>query len=181
MGPDFIFLGYASPRQINYMAKMEIFRMHPLLTKLFTSAGVFPIRRGQQDMLAIETAIRVVRDGKVLGMFPEGTRSRNGALIRGKSGVARIAREASVPVVPTVVINAPDVLPNLFRFVRRPLVTVRFGEPILWDGNGDEAEALRQFTRRIMLEMAALLPENLRGEYAIDASSDTIPQDVSAA
>ena len=66
-GPDYILLGYASTRQLHYMAKAEIFNWHPLITRLTYAAGAFPIRRGQGDADAFRTAIEVVASGKVLG------------------------------------------------------------------------------------------------------------------
>ncbi len=164
-GPDFVLLAYASPRQIYYMAKTEIFAWHPLLTKLLKSVGTFPVERGKADATAIQTALDITRGGHVLGMFPEGTRSKTGQLSRGKSGVARIAMTAEVPVVPAVVINAPAVLPGLFKFRRRPLVTVRFGEPIKMDGNAEDPADIRANTDRLMYAMANLLPPDLQGFY----------------
>lgn len=165
LGPDYVVLGYASPRQVYYMAKIEIFAWHPLLTKLFEAAGTFPVHRGKGDVAAIETAVKVLRAGHVLGMFPEGTRSRTGQLNRGKSGAARIAMMAQAPVVPAVVINSDQILPNLFKLRRRPEVIVRFGPPITLAGDPDDPSDARQNTERIMLAMAALLPPELRGVY----------------
>jgi 1-acyl-sn-glycerol-3-phosphate acyltransferase len=76
MGPDFLFVGYASRRQVYFMAKQELFEIYPALTWLFNTAGAFPIRRGEADLVAVGHAIDLVKSGHVLGMFPEGTRSR---------------------------------------------------------------------------------------------------------
>lgn len=165
-GPDFIVLGYASPRQVYYMAKMEIFGWHPLLTKLLVTAGVFPVRRGQSDKGAITAAVNLVRTGKVVGMFPEGTRSRNGALQRGRSGAARIAMEAQVPVVPVVVLNSPAILHKLGRRLRAPEVVIRFGQPIYLAGDPNDSQAAHDNTTQIMRALAVLLPPELRGVYA---------------
>ncbi len=164
-GPDFVILAYASPRQIYYMAKTEIFSWHPLLARFVRSVGTFPVERGKADATAIQTALDITRGGHVLGMFPEGTRSKTGQLTRGKSGVARIAMMAEVPVVPAVVINASAVLPGLFKFRRRPLVTVRFGAPIKMDGNAEEPADIRANTDQMMHSMARLLPPELQGFY----------------
>jgi 1-acyl-sn-glycerol-3-phosphate acyltransferase len=165
LGPDYVVLGYAVPRQVYYMAKIEIFAWHPLLTKLFNAVGTFPVHRGKGDVTAIETAVEVVRSGHVLGMFPEGTRSRTGQLQRGKSGVARIAMMAEAPVVPAVIINSAQMLPNFFKLSRRPEVIARFGPPLTLTGNPDDQAEARQNTERIMYAMAALLPPELRGVY----------------
>ncbi|RIK44094.1 MAG: 1-acyl-sn-glycerol-3-phosphate acyltransferase [Chloroflexi bacterium] len=165
LGPDYVVLGYATPRQVYYMAKIEIFAWHPLLTKLFEAVGTFPVHRGKGDVTAIQSAVDVVRAGHVLGMFPEGTRSRTGKLNRGKSGVARIAMMAQAPVVPAVVINSAQILPSLFKLRRRPEVIVRFGPPITVTGNPDDPNEARCNTDCIMFALAALLPPDLRGVY----------------
>jgi 1-acyl-sn-glycerol-3-phosphate acyltransferase len=175
MGPDYALLGYASPRQIHYMAKSEVFEANPLMSLVLRAAGVFPVRRGQQDAEAIDQAVRLVQSGYVLGMFPEGTRSRTGKLMRGKSGVARIALLGGAPVVPAVVINAPAVLPNLLSLKRRPEVTVRFGKPICRQSGSDLVLDSRQFTQEIMAAMAALLPEELRGDQ-LDGKVAPVPK-----
>ncbi|MCX6049816.1 MAG: lysophospholipid acyltransferase family protein [Chloroflexi bacterium] len=165
-GPDYIVLGMISPRQVHFMAKMEIFGWHPLLTKLFNAAGVFPVRRGQSDTGAIGAAVDRVREGRVVAMFPEGTRSRTGMLQRGKTGAARIAMQAAAPVVPMVVINSDKILRGLGRRLRRPEVIVRFGPPLTVTGDTNDASVVREHTGTIMQAMAALLPVELRGEYA---------------
>ncbi len=165
LGPDFIMLGYAMPRQIYFMAKMEIFAWNPLLTTILNAAGTFPVNRGKGDVTAIQTAVEIVQTGRILGMFPEGTRSRTGQLMRGKTGVARIAMTAQSAVVPAVVINAQRVLKDLLRPQQRPEVTVRFGPPEQIQGNADDPVEIRHNTDQIMRSMAALLPSGLRGEY----------------
>lgn len=164
-GPDYVFLGYSCPRQIFYMAKAEIFRIHPWIARFFLTFGVFPIQRGQGDLGAIEHAVQLVKSGRVLGMFPEGTRSRTGALRQGKTGVVRIAMTADVPIVPAVVINSLAAQRRLGQFWRRPQVTVRFGEPLWFQGNPADREHSQQAINKVMLGMAALLPEEMRGEW----------------
>jgi 1-acyl-sn-glycerol-3-phosphate acyltransferase len=172
LGPDFMMLGYAMPRQIYFMAKTEIFAWNPLLTKILNAAGTFPVNRGKGDVAAIHTAVEIVQTGHILGMFPEGTRSRTGQLMRGKTGVARIAMTAQSPVVPAVVINAQRVLKDLLRPQRRPEVIVRFGPPQQLHGNADDPVEIRHNTDQIMRSMAALLPTALRGEYgAVESKS----------
>jgi 1-acyl-sn-glycerol-3-phosphate acyltransferase len=174
-GPDFIALGFAMPRQIYYMAKMEIFAWNPLLAKFFANAGVFPVKRGQGDLSAFHTAVGITQGGKVLGMFPEGTRSRTGQLMRGKTGAARIAMSAQRPVVPVVVINAPQVFKRCWRPGPRAEVTVRFGPPIQPQGSPDDPVAVRECTDQIMRGMAALLPVELQGDYGKVTESRTPP------
>ena len=106
MGPDFLVIGYTAPHQLYFMAKQELFEVNPLLTWLLHQCGVFPIRRGETDLTAVNHAIDLVRSGHALAMFPEGTRSRTGKLQRGRSGAAHIAIQANVPVVPAHVLDA---------------------------------------------------------------------------
>lgn len=167
LGPDYVIMGYASPRQIYYMAKAEIFNFHPWLAALVRGAGAFPVRRGERDSDAIEQAVKMIQAGYVVGMFPEGTRSRTGALQRGRTGVARIALQANALVVPVVVINTEPVLRDVFKLRRRPLVTVRFGKPIQAAHSGEEvtAAAAQRLTTQIMLAMTELLPPERHGYY----------------
>lgn len=174
-GPDYVILGYVSPRQIFYMAKAEIFYFSPLLTWLVAGLGTFPVRRGLGDSDAIEQAVRVVKRGKVLGMFPEGTRSRDGKLQRGKTGAARIALAAQAPVLPVVVIDSEPVLPEFFRLKRRPLVTVRFGAPFTMQGDPAKGEDVQAATNQIMLALADLLPPHRQGYYA--AQEQVLPEE----
>ncbi|HQY93289.1 lysophospholipid acyltransferase family protein [Caldilinea sp.] len=170
IGPDYVIVGYVSPRQVFYMAKSEIFDFHPWLAALVAGAGAFPVQRGKGDRHAIEQAANVVRGGKIVGMFPEGTRSRNGQLQRGKTGMARIAMLAQAPIVPVVVINAEPVLRDVLKFKRRPLVTVRFGAPVPATGNVENSEEVRRLTTTVMLALAALLPPERHGYY-VDAAA----------
>lgn len=164
MGPDFLVVGYATPHQVYFMAKQELFEVHPLLTWLFRRTGVFPIRRGETDLTAVSHAIEVVKSGRVLGMFPEGTRSRTGQLQRGRSGAAHIAIQAQAPVVPAYVRNAEPIFQrrNWLSFKPRALVTVRFGAPLPPPNLGD-ARGLRQYTRQIMQAISDLAGELTQG------------------
>jgi 1-acyl-sn-glycerol-3-phosphate acyltransferase len=158
MGPDFLVVGYASRRQVYFMAKQELFEIHPALTWLFNTAGAFSIRRGETDLVAVGHAIELVKSGHVLGMFPEGTRSRSGKLQRGRSGAARIAIQAQAPVVPAYVANAGPIFlrSNYWSTKPRAAVTVRFGPPLPPPANANDSRALRTFTREIMQAIGEL-------------------------
>jgi 1-acyl-sn-glycerol-3-phosphate acyltransferase len=163
VGADFAFLAYCSPRELKYMTKAEAFTWNPLLSWLLRSGGAFPVRRGQSDQAAIDTAVDLARAGSLIAMFPEGTRSRSQTLMRARSGAARIALAAGVPIVPTVVIGAPAVMKR--RTWRRPEVTVRFGLPVVWS-NGDDMDAARVYIDTVMVAIAEMLPPEQRGVYA---------------
>lgn len=162
MGPDYFLLGYASPRQIFFMAKIELFRIHPWFSHFIEAAGAFPVDRGRSDTNAITAAETLLRRGKALGMFPEGTRSHTGVLGRGKSGVVRIALAAQAPIVPAVVINSGAVFKQLGR---RPEVIVRFGPPLFFHGDDQQKITIQAQTDAVMRAMAQLLPAEQQGVY----------------
>src|SRR5437660_1052569 len=104
------------PRQLYFMGKAELF--NPILGPILRASGAFPVRRGEQDLAAIEAAVRLCREGKVVGMFPEGTRRTKGLRKkfehRPRTGSARIALAAGVPLVPAA-IKGTDRLARLGR------------------------------------------------------------------
>jgi 1-acyl-sn-glycerol-3-phosphate acyltransferase len=178
LGPDFLAVGYAARRKVYFMAKQELFEVNGALTWLLSTNGVFPIRRGELDLHAIEHALDLVKQGHVLGMFPEGTRSRTGKLQRGRSGAARIAIQAQAPVVPAYVAGAGPIFArrNYLSLKPRTAVTVRFGAPLFPPPDPNDSRALRNYTRQIMAaigELAAgLAPE---ADGAMDTGTE--PQD----
>jgi 1-acyl-sn-glycerol-3-phosphate acyltransferase len=164
-GIDFVLLAATARRQVYFMAKAEAFRMNPLLSRFLLAMGAFPVERSRQDFGAIRQAVEIVRGGNILGMFPEGTRSRDGKLQRGKSGTARIAMAADAPVVPAVVLGSSQIFSAYWKPVRRPEVVVRYGEPLYWHGSDRDESASKEYTDQIMLSIARLLPQELRGMY----------------
>jgi 1-acyl-sn-glycerol-3-phosphate acyltransferase len=164
-GIDFILLGGTARRQVYFMAKAESFRINPLLSWFLRNTGVFPVERNKQDIGAIRTAVRIVKDGKILGMFPEGTRSKDGMLQRGKTGTARIALTAGAMVVPAVVIGSPAVFDGWWKLKPRPEVIVRYGPPLRWEGSERGEKAAQIFTEQIMAAIASMLPFEMRGFY----------------
>ena len=164
-GVDVVALGYASPRQIFYMAKQELFEFHPWFSALISSVGAFPIRRGEYDTAAIGHSLQLVRDGNVLGMFPEGTRNKGGPLGRAKSGAVRIAALTGTPLVPSAVIGIPALHKEWKNPLRRTPVAVRFGEPIHFTGDPDDAAAIQRQSLELKYAIARLLPPELRGRY----------------
>lgn len=102
VGFDPVFIAMASDRNYHYIAKYEIFQ-NPVVNKFATHFNAFPIVRGRGDMTAINYAIELIRRGEVLCIFPEGTRSPDGAPKRAKSGVGLMARVTGADVVPTAI------------------------------------------------------------------------------
>jgi 1-acyl-sn-glycerol-3-phosphate acyltransferase len=140
-------------RFLRFMAKSELY-WWPLKVVL-DNAGAFPVRRGQADTAAIENAVRLAREGNVVAMFPEGTRRKKGLVKRfqprPRSGAARIALEAGVPLVP-VAVKGTDKLTRLGK------LSVAYGEPVeLDDLRGREiADAAREATDRLMARIEEL-------------------------
>lgn len=97
------------PRQVSFMAKEELFSM-PLLGTLFHSLGAFPVKRGQGDMSAIRQSLKVLKDQKVLGLFPEGTRSKTGELQKGLPGIALLMEKGKATVVPIKISGTQNLL-----------------------------------------------------------------------
>jgi len=145
----------------------EKWRTNPLLWPILRMArGIF-IRRGEVDRGALEAAASWLRDGKIFALAPEGTRSRDGRLQRGKTGAAYLAQQADVPLVPVAVIGTERAFHSLFR-LRRPELTLRVGKPFRLPppAPAERNSELRRHTDEIMCRIAALLPPQYRGEYS---------------
>lgn len=115
-------------RQLHFMAKVELF--NPILGPLLRTGGAFPVRRGEQDIQAVETAVRLCQEGHIVAMFPEGTRRAKGLRkkfeARPRTGSARIALAAGVPLVPSA-IKGTDRLARLSR------LRIAYGSPVAVD------------------------------------------------
>jgi 1-acyl-sn-glycerol-3-phosphate acyltransferase len=140
-------------RYLRFMAKSELYWFP--LTPVLNGAGAFPVRRGQADAEAIDTAVRLAREGHVIAMFPEGTRRRKGLVkrfeARPRTGAARIALESGVPLVPAAVCGTD-------RLLRLGPLRVVYGAPVEIDDlrGGDVREAAQDATGRLMARIAEL-------------------------
>ena len=140
-------------RFLRFMAKSELYWFP--LTLILNGAGAFPVRRGQADAEAIETAVRLAREGSVVTMFPEGTRRQKGLVkkfeARPRSGAARIALEAGVPLVPAAVAGTDNL-------IRLGPLRVAYGAPIELDDlrDMDVREAALVATDRLIARIAEL-------------------------
>ena len=146
------------PRPIFYMGKAELFK-NPVSDFFFRSLGAFPVTRDKKDPWAYNHALKVLARGQVLGMFPEGTRSRGRGLGVARTGAARMAIETNAPIIPMAIIGSDTFFR---RFPRRTRVSVRLLSPIL-PLPGETALAL---TDRLMFALADALPAEMRGVYA---------------
>lgn len=150
-------------RRIRYMAKAEIFR--PPWGWIPASYGAFGVRRFEGDLTAMLNAERVLRRGEVLGMFPEGTRSRSGVFQRPHAGTALIALRAGAPVLPCAIFGT-DELHGPLSVLKRPAISVAIGEPIAVEAVKRPTEAqVSELTNRIYEEIKALLPAKYHAAY----------------
>lgn len=163
---DIPLVSYKVPRITHYMAKVELFAM-PFIGTVVRLLGAFPVRRGEGDRESLRTAVRLLKEGQIVNIFPEGHRS-HGQLIRGLPGVALIALMADAPVVPVAVINSRAVF-HAFH----PTVTIRYGEPFTVAKSGAKytKDDVARGGEEIMLRIAALLPPEYRGVYAEAAAA----------
>jgi 1-acyl-sn-glycerol-3-phosphate acyltransferase len=167
---DSVFLALTSPRPIAFVAKAEYFD-HPLTRWLFRGTGQIPLRRGTASGArhALAAAADVLAHGGILGIYPEGTRSRDGKLHRGNPGPARLALKSGAPIVPVGLVGTEAVqgpgerLPHPFR-----TVTVRFGQArrVASDGSGAGKAWLRGATDQVMQDIAALCGQQYVDQYA---------------
>jgi len=145
----------------------EKYYKHILLGPMLKIGGGVFIRRGQVDRTAIADAVAWLNEGNVFGVAPEGTRSDTHALIRGKTGLAFLADEASVPVIPVAVSGTEMVFQHWLR-LRRPVLSLCIGKPFHLPplGRDNRSSSLRHNTDEIMCQIAAMLPPEYWGVYA---------------
>jgi len=142
------------PRHVYFMAKEELFQV-PVFGFVIRALHAFPVRRGASDRAAIRTALEILKSGHCLGLFPEGTRSKDGRLQKPEPGFALIAAKAGVPVVPTAVAGTGDIFAN-GHFL--PRLTVRYGKPIYFGAETKDKAALHAFAAKTMAEIQKMLP-----------------------
>ena len=173
---DHFFAPLPLPRKVVFLAKSEYFTgrgLKGLISKAFFSGmGQIPVDRsgGQASERALHTGLRVLAHGELLGIYPEGTRTPDGRLYRGKTGVARLALEARVPVIPTAMVGGFEFQPPgkiAPRLWVRP--GVRFGKPLDFSryyGLQRDRIVLRAVTDEIMYELMKLSGQEYVDEYA---------------
>lgn len=155
----------AIPRVTHYMAKIELFRQ-PVLGGIMRWLGAFPVRRGEGDRESLRVAERLLSEGKILVVFPEGHRS-GGHLIKAHPGTSLIAMRSGAPVVPVAISGTENVFKRF-----RPRVTIEYGKPFYMGSSGARRtrDDLARNTDLIMHRIAELLPPEYRGEYALPAA-----------
>ena len=150
-------------RRVRFMAKVELFRLpFGLVVKLY---GAFPVRRFESDLRAMMQAERILRQGGVIGMFPEGTRSRTRTLGAFHPGTALIALRSGAPVLPCALVGTEQ-LANPLNVLRKPRIEVRIGQPILVQRVKRPTEAqVSELTALMRDRIAALLPPHYLPAY----------------
>jgi 1-acyl-sn-glycerol-3-phosphate acyltransferase len=175
---DSFFLPLVTQRRITFLAKQEYFTgkgIKGLISKaFFTGVGQVPIDRtsGRAAEAAITTGVRILDEGHLLGIYPEGTRTADGRLYRGKTGVARMALESGAPVIPVAMIGTYEIQPpgRIWPNIRR--VGVCFGDPLdfsRYDGMESDRFVLRSVTDEIMYALMELSGQEYVDIYATRA------------
>ena len=153
------------PRTVTGFAKSETWD-NPILGPIFNIWEIIPIHRGQPDITALRQGLKVLEDGNILAITPEGTRSGDGRLQQGHPGVVMLALHSGAPIMPMVYYGNEAFSQNVRR-LRRTYISVRVGKPFQVVTQGKvTTEMRRQITDEIMYQMAMLLPPQNRGYYS---------------
>ena len=140
-------VGIAAPRQVHFMAKEELFSA-PVLGKILPHINAFPVKRGMSDRDALRKGLSILKDGKVLGLFPEGTRSKTGEIGKGLAGAGFFALRSKAHIVPCAVIGPYKPFKRL---------KVVFGKPIEFDDYRKNKVSAEEATDVIMNEIGQLI------------------------
>lgn len=174
---DSIFMPLVVPRKVTFLAKSEYFTspgLKGLLKKLaFIALGQVPVDRagGSRSEAALLTGLSVLAQGECLGIYPEGTRSPDGRLYRGRTGIARLAMESGAPVVPVAMFNTAEIQPTGKVIPKIMRVEMVFGEPIYFTTpeKANDPESLRKATDQIMKKLQEMSGQEYVDIYASQA------------
>jgi 1-acyl-sn-glycerol-3-phosphate acyltransferase len=177
---DSLFLSLVVKRQVYFIGKDEYVTGRGLKGRLmawfFTTCGMIPVDRdgGHGGVAALMTGRRVLDEGRIFGIYPEGTRSPDGRLYRGRTGVARLALMTGAPVVPFAMVGTDKVQPGGSGMLRIAPVTIRFGRPLdfsRYDGMDRDRYVLRAVTDEVMSEVMRLGGQEYVDIYATKAKA----------
>ncbi|MDQ3761041.1 MAG: 1-acyl-sn-glycerol-3-phosphate acyltransferase [Actinomycetota bacterium] len=177
---DSFFLPLVIRRRVTFLAKREYFTTPGLRgwlkRQFFSAAGQVPIDRSSASaaQAALDTGVRLLAQGKLLGIYPEGTRSPDGRLYKGKTGVARMALEAGVPVIPVVMVGTDKVSPAGTKMWRPHPVEVRFGPPL--DFSRYAVLAGDRFVERSMVDEIMYALMDLSGQEYVDMYATSVKE-----
>ena len=175
---DSIFMPLVVPRKVTFLAKSEYFTspgIKGFIKKLtFIALGQVPIDRagGRRSEAAILTGLELLKAGDCIGIYPEGTRSPDGRLYKGRTGIARMAIESGRPIVPVAMFNTAEIQPTgqVVPKVRR--VEMVFGEPLHFTGDARDLQVLRDATDQIMKAIQTLSGQEYVEMYASEAKAE---------
>ena len=180
---DSLFIPLVVPRRVTFVAKADYFD-DPRTAWFFRAVGQIPIRRegGSASERALDSAAEVLERGEVFGIYPEGTRTRDGYLHKGRTGVARISLRTGAPIVPCGLVGTDEIQPTdrrMPRLFRR--VEINFGAPVdpaRWAGRSDDRLVLRQITDEVMFEIRGLSGYEYVDVYMASGAAATGAHDV---
>ena len=178
---DSIFLPLLVPRQVVYLGKSDYFDKW-YMKWFFKGAGVIPVRRegGEAGEAALKAGVQALEQGYAVGIYPEGTRSPDGRLYRGKTGVARMALRVGCPIVPVAIIGSREAQPPDRKLPKICRVGVRFGRPMdlsRYAGKDDDRFVLRSVTDELLYEIMMLSGQEYVDEYAAKFKKKQAPSD----
>ena len=169
---DSIFMPLVVPRKVTFLAKSEYFTSpgpKGLLKKLtFIALGQVPVDRsgGRRSEAALITGLQVLAKNECLGIYPEGTRSPDGRLYKGRTGIARIAIESGAPIIPVAMFNTEKIQPTGKVIPKIMRVKMVFGEPMFFEGDSSDLLYLRDVTDQIMKKIQELSGQEYVDIYA---------------
>jgi 1-acyl-sn-glycerol-3-phosphate acyltransferase len=164
---DHYFLPAVVPRQIFFISKAQHFDV-PVQRWLFEQWGVIPLKRGEGDNEAFARSLQLLSEGKLFGIYPEGTRSTDGRLHKGRTGVARLALMAKVPILPVGMVGTDKVLPKGRNVPKLRKVEAHIGKPLDFSqhfGMENDRKVTRDITDQVMLAIRDLSGQEYVHEY----------------
>lgn len=174
---DSVFMPLVVPRKVTFLAKSEYFTspgVKGLLKKMtFIALGQVPVDRagGRRSEAALLTGLELLKEGACIGIYPEGTRSPDGRLYKGRTGIARMAIESGAPVVPVAMFNTAEIQPTGKVVPKVQRVEMVFGEPMYFEGDSSNVQVLREATDRIMTAIQQLSGQETVDMYASEAKN----------
>jgi len=143
-------VGVASPRDVHFMAKSELFSI-PVLKHIMPKINAFPVKRGMSDKTALKTGMKLLKEGNVVGLFPEGTRSKTGEIGEGLAGAGFFALKSEAAIVPCAIVG---------QYQKGKKLKVVFGKPIDFTQLREQKASAKEATELIMKHIGLLKKEN---------------------
>ncbi len=179
---DSVFMPLVVPRKVTFLAKSEYFTSPGLkgfIKKItFIALGQVPVDRsgGRRSEAAILTGLKLLAEGDCIGIYPEGTRSPDGKLYKGRTGIARMAIDSGAAIIPVAMFNTAEIQPTgqVVPKVRR--VEMIFGEPMFFEGDSNDLKLLREITDRIMNAIQSISGQEYVDMYASEAKAQLLKQ-----